>query len=347
MSREYMKAMRFHEVNAPLRLEDVPVPEIGADDVLIRVRANGICGSDLHILYEGSLPTAFQPIVLGHESSGVIAALGSNVTGWQIGDRVIVDAVLNCGDCAYCRSGRASICPKTRIIGIHMDGAMAEYMAAPASHILRLPDSLTFEQGAVLTDAAATPYHAIVRRGLLKKGETVAVIGCGGLGYHAVQLCRILGAAEIIAVDTDETALQRAAGVGATGLVQAGREAKERIRKIVREGVDMVLEFVGHTETISLGTKILRTGGRLVVSGIGYDKMIVPPPSLFVWQEYSLIGSFSYDLDDISDLLSFVQAGVLDLSGSVTEILPLAEANTAMAHLRDKIGNPIRIVLRP
>ncbi len=347
MSGHYMRAMRFHAVNEPLRMENLPVPDVGENDVLICVKAIGICGSDLHILYEGNLPTAYKPIVLGHESSGVIAAVGRGVSNWQPGDRVIVDAVLNCGKCSYCHSGRASICPDTRIIGIHTDGAMAEYMIAPASHVLRLPDSISFEHGAVLTDAAATPYHAIVKRGMMKQGESVAVIGCGGLGYHAVQLCKILGASRIIAVDTNEVALRRAEKVGATDLVQATSDAKNLIRRITGDGVDLVLEFVGHSATISLGTKVLRAGGRLVVSGVGHENIVAPPPSLFVWKEYSLIGSFSYDLEDISNLLELVKTGVLDLSGSVTETFPLEEANTAMEHLRDKIGNPIRIVIQP
>lgn len=347
-SNKMMKAMRFHAVNEPLHCEEIPIPEIGPQDVLIRVKANGICGSDLHILYEGSVATSYQPIVLGHEPGGIIAEVGSHVTGWKQGDRVVVNGVLTCGYCGYCLSGNPTLCTHMKMIGINRDGAMAEYVVVPASHILRLPDNIPFDQGAILTDAVATPYHAIVKRAVLKEGEKVAVIGCGGLGYHAIQLCRILGASRIIAVDADEYALERTRKAGATDLILAhDNKTAAEIRQIAGDGVDLALEFVGYSATISLCLKILRGGGRVVVSGVTREKIIAPPPSLFVWQQYSLIGSFGYEMKDIRDLVELARSGVLDLSGSVTEKFPLEQANTAMEHLRDKIGKPIRIVIEP
>ena len=341
-----MKAARFHNVNQPLLLEQIPVPSIGPQDVLVQVKATGICGSDLHIVYEGS-PTGHRPITLGHEPSGIIAEVGSKVTGFKPGDRVIVFSVVNCGRCPDCLTGRPTICAEGKIIGIDTDGAMAEYMVAPAKQVLHLPDNIPFEQGAILSDAVATPYHAITKRGLLKKGEKVAIIGCGGLGYHAVQLCKILGASQIIAVDADEEALKRTERVGATHLVVAGgNHLGKQIRELSSGGVNLALEFVGLSSTISLGGKILSPGGRLVVSGVGQEKIIMPPAALFAWREYSLIGSFSCEIEDIAHLINLAATGVLDVSGSITEKFPLEEAHTAMEHLHHKIGKPIRIVIQ-
>ncbi len=275
-----MKAARFHGANQALRIDEIPMPSAGPDDVLVKVKAAGICGSDMHIVYEGSVTTGFIPITLGHEASGIVAEVGQNVTEWRTGDKVIVDSLISCGSCFNCITGRPSICNRCKFLGIHLNGAFAEFMIAPSRNLLKLPDNVPFDQGAAIADAIATPHHAIVKIGKLRMGETVSVIGCGGLGIHAVQLCRIGGAAKIIAVDLDDEILERARKVGATDLINTKTENVAcRVREVTSEvGVNMALEFVGHAETIAMGMRILRPGGRLVVSGIGSERITLPPP---------------------------------------------------------------------
>ncbi len=346
---DIMKAARFYGINQPLRVEDVPTPVAGPDDVLVKVKAAGICGSDLHIVYEGSVAVGFIPITLGHEASGVIAEVGRNVTEWKAGDRVVVNSLVSCGSCFNCKVGRESICIHGQFLGIHLNGAFAEFITVPSKNLVNLPDKVPFDQGAVIADAVATPHHAIVKVGRLRIGETVAVIGCGGLGVHAVQLCKIRGASKIIAVDLDDEILQRARKAGATDSINIKTEnAARRIKEITSGlGVDMVLEFVGHTETVATGIRFLHHGGRLVAVGIGPENMTLPPPSLFVWKELSLLGSFGFDRNDIAAPVELAEAGMLDLSDSITEMFPLEEVNTALEHLRDKIGNPVRIMIAP
>lgn len=342
-----MKAQRFYKVNEPLKLEVVPIPLIGPDEVLVDVKATGICGSDIHIVYEGVTPTGFLPITLGHEPSGVIAEVGENVNDWKVGERVSISCVVTCGKCFNCMRGRQSICINRNLLGIHLNGALAEYMVTPVKNLIMLPDSVPFDQGAVVTDAIATPYHAITARGKLQLGETVAIVGCGGLGLHAVQLCRIAGASRVIAVDIDDEILDRTKRIGATDILnpKSGNAADE-IKEITEGlGVDLALEFVGRQDTIALGVESLKVGGRLVICGLGPDDIKLQCPNIFVRSEYEVIGSYAFDRREIEIVLELISSGKLDISSSITARFSLEEANTALEHLRDKVGKPIRIVI--
>ena len=219
-----MKAARFYQVGQPLVLEEVPRPQPGPEEVLIRVKSCGICGSDIHIVYEGVTPTAFQPIILGHEFSGENAGVGEWCEGWKIGDRAAVNCIVSCGTCPNCLSGNDQICFQRQLLGIHLNGGLAEYVAVPTRNLARLPKQVSFDQGAVLTDAVATPYHALTRRGKVVSGDSVAVLGCGGLGLHAVQLAKSLGAGRVIALDVSEVALERARERGADLVCRPDRE---------------------------------------------------------------------------------------------------------------------------
>ena len=342
-----MKAARFYKTNEPLRLEEVPVPQIGPNEVLVEVKANGICGSDIHIVYEGVTPTGFLAIILGHEPSGVVAELGKNVKDWKVGERVAVSSVVTCGKCYNCLRGRESICVDRKLLGIHLNGGLAEYMAAPQENLIKLPQNVPFDQGAVVTDAVATPYHAITSRGKLKIGETVAVVGCGGLGIHAVQLCKIGGASRVIAIDADDTVLERTIKVGATDTINTKEvNAVQWVKELTGGlGVDLALEFVGDQETIALGVESLKIGGRLVVCGLGANNINVFPPTIFVRSELEVIGSYAWERQEIAKLLDLVSRGMLDLSGSITSRFRLDEVNIAFETLRDKVGKPIRIVI--
>ncbi|MDA8178359.1 MAG: alcohol dehydrogenase catalytic domain-containing protein [Desulfobacteria bacterium] len=342
-----MKAARFYGVGRPLVVEDVPPPRPGPGDVLLKVKACGLCGSDIHIVYEGVTPTAFQPIILGHEFSGEIAETGKGVAGWKAGDRVAASCMVACGRCPNCVAGKTQICVQRRVLGVHLDGGLAEYARVPAVNLAQLDDRVPFTEGAILTDAVATPYRALTRRGRLLPGETIVVIGCGGLGLHAVQLARILGAGRIIGVDLSRPALERARKMGADRLVQGGPGENLAAIKDATDGVgvDLALDFVGAPETIGLAVECLRAGGRAVVVGLGAEKISLMPSMEFVRKEFELLGSYGFTVPEIEELVAFMVAGKLDLSGSVSRTVALEDVNEGLDALYRKTDDPIRIVV--
>jgi len=342
-----MRASKFSAPGAPLTVEECPVPALDAGEVLVRVMAAGVCGSDVH-MWRGIVPVRQLPLTLGHEMAGTVEAWGPAVAGWGPGDQVIVRAASGCGECGACSDGRDNLCSRQGVLGMDLDGGFAQYVRAPAANLVPLPQGISFEAGAILTDAVATPYHAIVNRGGLHAGESVAVFGCGGLGVHAVQLARLLGAATIVAVDVRRPARERAERAGAGTVIDAAESspAKE-IQRLADGGVDLALDFVGKAETVSQAVRSLRPGGRAVVVGMGTEGIALPPPSLFAWREHAVLGSFGSTLHDLEQVIEFVSSGRLDLSGSITARLPLSGVNDALRILEDPVGDHVRIVIVP
>jgi propanol-preferring alcohol dehydrogenase len=345
--KEKMKAARFYKVGEPLKIETIPLPDLEPEDVLVDTKVCGICGSDIHIVYEEVTPTAYSPITLGHEPSGVIAAVGTEVEGWKIGERVTINPFLTCGKCANCLSGNSQICVSRRVIGIHTEGGLAEFLKVPSQNLVRLPESIPFDQGGIAVDAVATPFHAITKRGALRVGEKVAIFGCGGLGIHGIQIAKVCGASLIIAVDTIDQALERARKVGADEVINPRKErAVQKIREMTGGmGVDLALEFIGLNETIEQAIGCVRIGGRVVVVGLGPEAISLPPPTSSVRGELSFLGSYGSTTAEIQSVISLVASGKLVLSDSITERFPLEEVNKALDHLHKKIRNPIRIVI--
>jgi len=344
---EKMRAARFYKVGEPLKIDLIPVPRLGSEDVLVDVKACGICGSDIHIVYEGVTPTSYSPITLGHEPSGVIAELGSEVKGWNVGERVTINPFLTCGKCINCLSGNSQICLSRRVIGIHTEGGLAEFLKVPSENLVCLPQNIPFDQGGIAVDAVATPFHAITKRGALKVGEKVAVLGCGGLGIHGVQIAKICGASLVIAVDASDSALERAKKVGADEVINPRtEESAKKIKGLTGGiGVDLALEFIGLRETIDQAVGCIRVGGRVVVVGLGPDAVVLPPPTQIVRSELSFLGSYGSTTSEIQSVIDLVASGKLNLSDSITERFPLEEVNKGLDHLHKKIGNPIRIVI--
>jgi propanol-preferring alcohol dehydrogenase len=344
---EKMKAARFYKIGEPLKIDFIPIPELGPEDVLVDMKACGICGSDIHIVYEGVTPTAYSPVTLGHEPAGVIVEVGSEVQGWKAGDRVTVNPFLTCGKCANCLSGNSQICLSRRVIGIHTEGGLAEFLKVPSKNLVHLPETIPFDQGGIAVDAVATPFHAITKRGALRAGEKVAIWGCGGLGIHGAQIAKICGASLVIAIDTIDSALERAKKVGADEVINPKQEKPiQKIKEMTEgKGVDLALEFVGLKKTIEEAAESVRIGGRTVIVGLGPETISLMPPAVFVRSELSFLGSYGSTTSEIQTVIDLVANGKLNLSGSVTERFPLEDVNEALDHLYKKIGNPIRIVI--
>jgi 2-desacetyl-2-hydroxyethyl bacteriochlorophyllide A dehydrogenase len=286
---------------------------------------------------------------LGHEPAGEVAEVGVGVTGWSPGDRVAVMAIQSCGRCEHCGRGATQVCSSRRIAGIHLDGGLAEFMVTPAAFLLALPPQVSFDVGGIVSDAVATPFHALADRAQLRPGETVAVIGVGGLGLHAVELAHFMGAARIVAVDVRPAQLERARAYGADTVVDAS--AVDPVAAVLEatsgRGVDVAAEFIGLQRTISQAVEVLATGGRAVVVGLGPDPLVGPPPTLFVRKEASIIASYGSSRTTVERLIALAASGKLDLERSITHVFPLEQADEALRVLHSKDGDPIRVVVRP
>jgi D-arabinose 1-dehydrogenase-like Zn-dependent alcohol dehydrogenase len=344
-----MLAARLVEPGEPLRIDEVPIPEPSADEVLVRVAACGLCGTDIHLAVDGDIPVAHTPITLGHEGAGEVAGIGSEVTGIKEGDRLALFPSAICGRCRFCRAGRESLCEASKVYGMARDGSLAHYIAAPARAVIPIPDGIPFDVAAIITDGVSTPFHALRGRGNLRAGEAVAVVGCGGLGTHAIMLARLMGAGFIVAVDPDKAARDRALTLGADIAIDPseGDPAKAMRPQLGRRGVDLALEFVGRQETAELTVRLLDRSGRAVFVGVGMVRPVLPPLISFVGGENAVIGSFGMDLSDIADLFNLIATGRLDLSASVSARYPLAEVNEALGRLASKDQGVVRVVVEP
>jgi D-arabinose 1-dehydrogenase-like Zn-dependent alcohol dehydrogenase len=344
-----MRAARLHalpteDTHPDVRIDELPVPEPGYGEVLVRVLACGVCASDLHVV-AGVTPAGDLPQTLGHEAVGDIAALGEDVDGWAVGDRVLILPAWPCFRCGYCLGGRENLCRSLRVPGVDVDGAQAGFALADARVLVHIPRSVPVEQAAILVDAVATPYHALKRAGVTR-GSTVAIVGLGGLGMHAVQLARLAGAETIIGVDIDPVNLERAEDWGADEVVDAsdGTPAR-RVRELTEGGVEKAIEFVGSNATIDQAVKMLAPGGRAVAVGLTPEALQTLPSALLVANELELVGSFGSSLADVNELVDLLDAGRLDLTRSVTHTYGLDAFTDALTQLHERTDHPIRIVV--
>lgn len=323
-----------------LREIDDPVP--AEQEVLIRVLAAGICGTDRH-LFAGELGVS-QGTVPGHETAGQIVELGPGVEGWSVGDRVVLYGQKVCQKCDACLTGHRNRCARPEGFGIARQGGFAELIAAPASCLIRLPDAVTDGIGAIATDAIATPFHALVHSGRVRAGETVVIIGTGGLGLHAVLLARMMGAGHIVGADPSATARQSASAVGADEVFDpsAFDDPGRALRKLTG-GATLALEFVGRGASVELGIEALSPGGRLVVVGVGHDRPRLPQITRFIGMELEVRGSFGSLPSDIEAVLGLISSGRLDVSHSISQSIPLERG----AEVFGESAAPGRLVLEP
>ena len=340
-----MKAARLHRIHCKLSLDRVPVPNISASDVLIDVRASGICHSDVNYR-DGVAPVSKLPIILGHEIAGAIAEKGTRVKGLAIGDRVVVHYVSSCGRCRYCRTNRENLCVTYEMIGKDIDGGFAEYLRVPAASTVKLPDRIPFEQGAIMGCAVSTAYHAL-RRARLQPKEAVAIIGVGGLGMHAVQLAKkVFHAGQIIALDRFDWKLKRARNFGAVNTVNVeNQDATATVRRLTNGALaDVVVDFVGAEETISQGINLVAKGGRLVIVGIGAKSVTISPYKSLIGKEMEIVGVDDHLRGELRQLINFVDSRKIDLSHSVTHKITLEDINAGFKILEDPDEHPIRVV---
>ncbi len=342
-----MKAVRLHEEGRVL-VQEVPDPTPGPGELRVEIGAAGICGTDLHAAH-GRLPVPTLPVVMGHEGAGVIDAVGKGVREFSVGERVLLLPSETCGKCAACEAGHLGLCPEARIFGMARDGTFAERIVVPESCAVPLPENVPFEHGAILADAVATSYHAVATRGCISGGERVAVIGCGGVGYHAILIARLLGAESVVAIDTSSGSLRRALEAGVDATVDAGREdARRAIRSAAGgNGPDLVIEYAGRKSSAELALACVARGGRVVLGGVSLERPELPTLMSFVGREITVTGSMGYMRAELAEVLKWAASGELDLSRSITARYPLDRAPEALADLEKRRGDPIRLALIP
>lgn len=342
-----MKAIRMVEAGKPLELHNIPIPPIAEKDILVRVRAAGICHSDAHYR-AGRSSMGRLPITLGHEVSGEIEWVGPQVTTLTAGARVALHYNVTCGDCYYCSTGNEQFCTSVRMLGHHVDGGYAEYVAIPARNAIPLPDEISFEEGATLMCASATALHAL-RKGRVKAGETVAVFGVGGLGLSAVQLAKAMGAVEIYAVDIQPDKLELASQYGAIPVDAARCDPVEEIQRLTRgRGVDVALEMIGLQTTMKQTVESLAVMGRAVIVGIGLAPLEVNPYATLIGREAEIIGSNDHLLQELPLLVDMARRNILDTSRVVSQIIPLdaGRINQRLDDLEHFTGD-VRAVIVP
>lgn len=328
-----------------LQVLEVERPRPGPGEVLVRVAACGLCHTDLHYLDHGVPTFKPPPVVLGHECSGRIEELGPGVVGWQTGQPVLLPAVFTCGQCPACRGGRENICSMMRMLGNHIDGAYAEWVVASARELMALPPELPLAESCIIADALTTPYHAVVRRGQVRPGDRVLVLGCGGVGLGLVQMARAAGGF-VAAVDRLPEKLALASRLGAVATINPEQE-DNLSRAVSRElsgSPQVAFEAVGHPETLAAALAAVEPGGRVVV--VGYCEHDVSlKASRVMFRELEICGSLGCRPVDYPRVIEMVRRGTLALEPMVSHRFALSDIHQGLDMLRK--GQLIRGIVVP
>jgi L-iditol 2-dehydrogenase len=342
-----MKALLLSKYQC-LEIADLPAPTPDPDEVLIRVAACGICGSDVHG-YDGSSGRRIPPIVMGHEAAGCIAAVGTKVTGLHEGDRVTFDSTVYCGTCPHCLRGDVNLCDNRQVLGVSCGdyrraGAFAEYVAVPARIVHGLPDQLPFEEAAML-EATAVALHA-VNLSHLQPGDTALVIGAGMIGLLILQALRATGCARVYVADVDESRLKLASELGATKVLSAKDNLVGQIMQLTGgTGVDVVLEAVGATEPINAAIDCVRKGGTVTLVG-NISPQITLPLQKVVTRQIRLQGSCA-SAGEYPQAIQLLASGAIRVKPLITAVAPLDDGPAWFERLHAREPNLLKVVLTP
>lgn len=343
-----MKALVLTEYNR-FEIQEQPVPEIGPDEVLLKVAACGICGSDVHGM-DGSSGRRLPPIIMGHEAAGEIVRRGANVTAWSEGDRVTFDSIISCGRCWFCRHGQTNLCAERRVPGVSCNefrsqGAFAEFVALPQRILYRLPDALSFRRAAMV-EPLAIAMHAVSQVGVTL-GDATLVVGAGVIGLMAVQVLRAAGCGLIIAADLDQRRLDMACKLGADlGLRSDQVDVRaEVMRRTENRGADVAVEAVGIGPTVQLAANCLRRGGRLSLVGILAPRVELPMQDI-VTRELKLAGSYCSS-GEYPACLDLMARGTIQVDPLISAVAPLSEGAHWFQRLHAGNEGLMKVILEP
>jgi len=339
-----MRALRLHGPG-DIRLDEVAPPEPNAASVVIEVEACGVCGSDVHFA-DGSARTGHVPITLGHEVAGtVVTAPGE---AFAPGTGVVAEVGRFCLACPRCLEGRPNLCERAQVLGIHVDGGFADLVAVPLESVVVRPSNVPVDAAATAADAGATALHAIERRARVTSGETVLIIGAGGLGMYGIQWAQLAGAGAVIVADTNPQALEDASDLGVDELllVEPGASVGRQVKLLSDGGVDAAIEFVGTAATVDAAVKSIRPGGRAVAVGVGMEPVVSLPVVLWSNHEYALMGSYGSLPGDTQRVLDALSGETVVPPRTID--VPLADGAALLDSLvAGKRTGPARPMIRP
>jgi D-arabinose 1-dehydrogenase-like Zn-dependent alcohol dehydrogenase len=338
-----MKAAVLYEARQPLRIEELQMPDVGDEDVLIKVASCGVCHTDLKVVEGRNRFT--PPTILGHEVAGTIELAGAHCKDFKIGDRVIIGMRYKCGRCRYCLSARENLCerrpappPLKRSDGAAVTrwnvGGFAEYVSVPAYMIFKIPDGMSMEEASVVGCRVTTAYNAVKHRGRLEPGDSALVIGCGGIGLNTIQFLRCFGAYPIIAVDIAEEKLQAAKTFGATHTINATTEDPVKaVVKLTDGGVDKSFEAIGNPKTADQIIQATRPGGTAtIIGGLGNGPFTISSGN-FVTREITITGVSSRQANDVEEVFQMAKFGRIELKDLITKSYRYDQINEALADL--------------
>lgn len=343
-----MKALLLKEYNS-LVYTDMPEPELEPDEVLVRVAACGICGSDVHGV-DGSTGRRVPPIIMGHEAAGTIVARGAAVSGWSSGDRVTFGCVIHCTRCFHCRRGEPELCESRRWLGVSLpgfrkDGAFAEYVAVPQQILVRVPDALSFERAALM-EPLTIAAHAL-RRTSPDLYDSAVVVGSGMIGLLVVRLLSLAGAGRIVAIDINAERLAMARRHGATHTLRSDtQDVAAEVRRICGgRGADVAFEAVGISSTVNMALACLRTGGAATLIGNLAPRVELPLQSIVIGQ-LTVRGTTNAS-DEWSACLQMVSDGRVDVDSLISTEAPLADGAEWFARLKHGEPGMMKVILKP
>ena len=343
-----MKALVLEEYNK-LVYRDMPDPQINDDEVLIEVKACGICGSDVHGM-DGSSGRRHPPLIMGHEASGVIVDRGSAVRGFELGERVTFDSTIYCGCCYYCRQGLINLCDNRRVLGVsppeyRQHGAFAQFVAVPEHILYRLPDNLSFVQAAMV-EPVSIAFHAVALTPI-SLGDSAVVIGSGMVGIFVIQALRAAGCGQIIAVDLEQSKVELAMELGADIGLRADKvEVAEEVQKLTDgKGANIAVEVVGNTAAVNAAIGSLRKGGALTIVG-NLAATVDFPLQEVVTRQISVAGSCS-SCGEYPACLDMIARGIINVDALVSKVAPLAEGVEWFKKLYNQEEGLMKVILTP
>lgn len=341
-----MRAVQLTQIGKALENADVPVPEIGPSDVLIRVAAAGICHSDAH--YRAGISKIDNlPLTLGHEVAGSVQRTGANVTNMSPGDRVCVHYLVHCGTCEFCGRGLEQFCRSGEMIGKDRDGGYAEFIKVPVANAFPLADEIPFDVGAIMMCSSATALHAL-NKARFKAGESIAIFGFGGLGFSALQLARAFDCGDFYVVEINPAKLASAVTMGAIAIDAMAADPVEQIKTATAgKGVDAVLELIGSAKTMRQAVLCLGPLGRAALVGLTPESMSIFPYPELINKEAEIIGVSDHLASELPVLLEFARSGQLRFPPETLRVVDLdaAQINAALDALQDSIDH-VRTIIK-
>lgn len=322
-------------------------PTPGRGEVLVRVKSVGVCGSDVHYYTHGRIgPFVVEgPLILGHEMAGIIEAVGDDVSTDRIGERVAVEPGVPDRVCEFCRSGRYNLCPKMSFMATPpVDGALTDYVVAPADFAFKLPAQVSLDEGALMEPLSVGVYA--VHRSGLKAGQSVVIIGAGPIGLVTLQVARAAGAGSILVLDLDDGRLSIAQRLGATAVVNSGKvSAEERVRTLTNgRGADIVFDAAGSPKTASLAVHLTKRGGRVVMIGFSLVDNFAYPLVTAMAKEADIVTVFRY-ANVYQSSIDLVAAGRIDLKSLVTHRFPLEAAEQALQLSDQRADGVVKVMV--